>query len=299
MTTARRWALSLSLAIVLLGTSCGSGGPAKGSLAALRQGGITYSLVQAQSALTVGTSRLAFGLVARDGSPKTGGTPQLWLAKDEESRALGPFSARWMTWGPPKGDTTGMPPTPRFYVADVTVPSPGNWLILAQDTEKGNRLVAEAAMAATDHPVAAIGSPALSHPTPVATTPEAARAIDTRDPPAPMHYISLDAALENGLPTVLVFATPLLCASRMCGPVVDEVLTVYEQVGRSRANFIDVEIYPERDANKPAPEFLRWGFDSEPWVLVIDKAGVIRGRFEGPVVASEIFAALQPLLSGV
>lgn len=71
---------------------------------------------------------------------------------------------------------------------------------------------------------------------------------------------------------------------------------VYERVGRERANFVDVEIYPQRDTSKPAPEFLRWGFDSEPWVLVIDRDGVIRGRFEGPSVASEIEDALRTLL---
>ena len=95
-----------------------------------------------------------------------------------------------------------------------------------------------------------------------------------------MHYISLDAALKNGLPTVLVFATPLLCQSRLCGPVVDEVYDVYDKVGTTRANFVDVEIYPQRDANKPAPEFLKWRFESEPWTVVIDKDGRIRARFE-------------------
>ena len=112
-----------------------------------------------------------------------------------------------------------------------------------------------------------------------------------------MHYISLDAALPNGLPTVVVFATPLLCSSRMCGPVVDEVLDVYDRLGPAKANFVDVEVYPQRDANRPAPEFLRWGFQSEPWVIVTDRAGVIRGRFEGPVVAAEISSAVQPLLA--
>lgn len=121
-------------------------------------------------------------------------------------------------------------------------------------------------------------------------------AIDTREPPTPMHSISLDRALGNGLPTVVVFATPLLCESRMCGPVVDEVLRVYDEVGTARANFVDVEIYPSRDTNKPAPAFVRWGFESEPWVLVVDRSGTIAARFEGPVTAPEVLAALGPLL---
>src|SRR5207253_8925380 len=112
----------------------------------------------------------------------------------------------------------------------------------------------------------------------------------------PMHAISLDRALADGTPTVVVFATPLLCESRMCGPVVDETLGVYDRVGPSRANFVHVEIYPTRDQSKPAPSFVKYGFQTEPWVLVIDRTGVIRARFEGPVVASQIEAALRPLL---
>jgi hypothetical protein len=288
--------VAAALALGLLATACTKGGGAQTSIATLKRGALKYSLVQAQSALAPGSSRFAFGLYPPNGALKVGGTPQVWVAKDEKARPLGPFPARWVTWSPPRGDATGKPPIPGFYVADVTLPGPGNWMILAKDVVDGKPIAAQAAMPAAAKPVAAIGSPAISEPTPVATTPEEAAKMDTRDPPTPMHYISLDAALRNRLPTVLAFATPLLCQSRLCGPVVDEVLGVYERVGRARANFVDVEIYPQRDAEKPAPEFLRWGFESEPWVIVIDRDGIIRGGFEGPVVGSEVEAALDPLL---
>ena len=292
----RRPSFAVALAVGVLATACSSGGAAQKSIAKLKRGAEQYSLVQAQSALAPGTSRLAFGLVPAHGALTVGGAPQVWVAKDEKARPLGPFPARWVAWSPPRGDATGVPPIPGFYVADVTLPGPGNWMILAKDVVDGKPIAALAGMPATAKPVAAIGSQAISEPTPVATTPEELAKIDTRDPPTPMHYISLDAALHNALPTVLVFATPLLCQSRLCGPVVDEVLGAYERVGKARANFVDVEIYPQRDADKPVPEFLRWGFESEPWVLVIDKDGIIRGRFEGPVVASEVEAVLNPLL---
>jgi hypothetical protein len=82
----------------------------------------------------------------------------------------------------------------------------------------------------------------------------------------------------------------------MCGPVVDEQLLVYQKL-KSRANFVHVEIYPQRDTNRPAPLYQAWGLQSEPWLLVIDRTGVIRARLgEGPTVAGEIEAALRPLL---
>jgi hypothetical protein len=79
--------------------------------------------------------------------------------------------------------------------------------------------------------------------------------------------------------------------------VVDEQLLVFDMLGRSKANFIHLEIYPERDIDKPAPLFAAWGLESEPWMFVIDGKGVIRSRLgEGPVVASEIEAALRSVL---
>jgi hypothetical protein len=53
---------------------------------------------------------------------------------------------------------------------------------------------------------------------------------------------------------------------------------------------------PSAEAANQSPGFKAWGLLTEPWVYVIDGKGVIRARFEGPVVAQEIAAALQPLL---
>src|ERR1044072_2626539 len=65
--------------------------------------------------------------------------------------------------------------------------------------------------------------------------------IDTRVPPDDMHDVDF-ADVVGQKPVVLLFATPALCTSRVCGPVVD----VAEQVKRDRpddAAFIHQEIY--------------------------------------------------------
>jgi hypothetical protein len=237
-----------------------------------------------------------FGLATPSGHLVGTGLPQIWVAATSHDPPAGPFPARWETWTANEPDSTGQPPVPGFFVADLIVPQPGTWTVVATATDHGEPVSAEGAIPAVAHPPAAEGTQALSEPTPVATTPADAAKIDTRQPPSPLHYISLDAAMRNGHPTVLIFATPLLCQSRMCGPVVDEALQVYNELGPGRANFIHVEIYPERNPDRPAQQFLRWGFQSERWVIVIDRAGIIRARFEGPVVSQEIAAALQPLL---
>src|SRR5712692_8584414 len=81
-----RGAFVVALTFGVLGTACGSGGSTKTSITTLRRGAQQYSLVQAQSALAPGTSRLAFGLVPARGAPRVGGTPQVWVAKDEKAR---------------------------------------------------------------------------------------------------------------------------------------------------------------------------------------------------------------------
>jgi hypothetical protein len=40
-----------------------------------------------------------------------------------------------------------------------------------------------------------------------------------------------------------------------------------------------------------------YGFSTEPWLLVVDRDGVIQARFEGPVTAGQIESALRPLLA--
>ena len=86
--------------------------------------------------------------------------------------------------------------------------------------------------------------------------------------------------------------------------MVDEELLVYQKIGRTKANFIHVEEFlPGDDFTPPpatlenqSPAFKKWGFKTEPWTVVIDRKGIVRARFEGPVTEPQIEAALQPLL---
>lgn len=282
------------------GTASGQGQPAAGSLRALAANAPQLSLLNAQSELPVGRSRYTFGLSSPDNQLVQGGTPQVWFAKDQSSKALGPFESRFrqMTAYDKTKDRSPRSELTGFYVAEVDLPGPGNWLSLAVIDLNGQRATGQGAIPVSTRVLSQVGTKARSGSTPVATSQSALAKLCTREPPCPMHYVSLDQTLKSGKPTVLSFATPLLCTSRMCGPVVDEQMVAFEKYGKTKANFVHVEIYPQRDPSKPAPLFTAWGFKSEPWLVVIDRAGVIRARLgEGPVVASEIEAALQPLLS--
>ena len=313
-TLTRRELLSAG-AIALAGAACTKAAPpppqpspSPGSIDALKPGAIQLSLLQAQSELTTGKNLFSFGLTTQQGQLLLGGSPKVYASQDSAaSGALGPWEATAYKFAADDvfKDNAPRSPLTGFYVAEVDIPVAGNWTLaavaqLSSQTGVGVGIMKVVAIAS----VAPIGSKALSTPTPVGTTDAELKQICTRDPPDTMHSISLDRALKNGLPTVVCFATPLLCESRMCGPVTDEVYAAFQSTGKAKANFIHVEEFlpgpslkpPEPTEENQSPAFKAWGLLTEPWTFVIDAKGIIRARFEGPVVEQEIEAALQPLL---
>ena len=121
-------------------------------------------------------------------------------------------------------------------------------------------------------------------------------AIDTRIPPSSMHDDNLADVLGKQ-PVVLLFATPQLCQSRICGPVVD----VAEQVKRDSPGdvaFIHQEIYNENDPNKGSrPPVVDYDLPSEPWLFVIDRDGTITTAIEGAFSVEELQAAVDEVAS--
>ena len=69
----------------------------------------------------------------------------------------------------------------------------------------------------------------------------------TRQPPSDMHGQSF-AEVVGEKPAALLFATPQLCQSRVCGPVVDVALQLKERYG-DRVEFIHQEVYRDSDPN--------------------------------------------------
>jgi hypothetical protein len=292
-----------ALGLSALLAACDGGGsspPAApaGSLQALQADARQLSLLGAQSQLQAGRSLFTFGLATSDNQLVAGGTPQVWAATNDTSKALGPFPTRWFELRAyertrdrsPRSELTG------FYGAEVELPQAGNWMVAAALELDGGRAVGRGAVPVAAEVPAAVGAEALAVATPVATTAAGRKKICTREPACPLHGISLDDALGSGRPTVVNFATPLLCESRMCGPVVDEQMVVAAKLGR-RASFIHVEIYPDRQPGRPVRALTEYGFSTEPWLLVVDRDRVIRARFEGPVTAGQIEDALRPLLA--
>src|SRR5206468_6875371 len=122
--------------------------------------------------------------------------------------------------------------------------------------------------------VPGVGDKAIRTHTPtVASVGGDVKKIDTRTPPDDMHDVDLVDSLHRHRPVVLLFATPALCQSRVCGPVVDVAEQVKSEYG-NRAEFIHMEIYNDNDLNKgPRPQFTAWGLRHEPILFAINRRG--------------------------
>jgi hypothetical protein len=120
--------------------------------------------------------------------------------------------------------------------------------------------------------------------------------ICTRDPVCPLHEQSLADVVGKGRPVLAMFATPALCQTRFCGPVLDQMLTFHDEF-RDRVDFVHVEIYQDTTGQEVVSTVEEWGLPSEPWIFAIDPAGTITGRLDGAFASDEIEALLTQLTS--
>jgi hypothetical protein len=119
--------------------------------------------------------------------------------------------------------------------------------------------------------------------------------LDTRTPPSDMHERSFDEVVGNK-PVALLFATPQLCQSRVCGPVTDIALQMKAKYG-DQIEFIHQEVYvdntPDAGLRQPLQAFrLR----TEPWLFVVGADGKITARLEGSFGVKAFEDALQTAL---
>jgi len=116
--------------------------------------------------------------------------------------------------------------------------------------------------------------------------------ISTRVPPVREMLDTNFADVLGKKPVVLLFATPALCQSRACGPVVDIAEQVRAQNGEG-VTFIQQEIFQDNDPGKPLrPQVTKWRLRTEPWAFVIDRSGRVTARFEGVFSTGELARAV-------
>jgi hypothetical protein len=115
-----------------------------------------------------------------------------------------------------------------------------------------------------------------------------AEKLSTRVPPAEELLKDDFADVVGKKPVVLTFSTPLLCQSRVCGPVVDIVEEVRAETDAD-VSFIHQEIYNDNRVEAGfRPQLRPWRLATEPWTFVIDANGKIAARLEGAFGVEEL-----------
>lgn len=188
------------------------------------------------------------------------------------------------------------------YVAHLDLTTAGDWgLEITASRPNGSSMRQNLPISVVSRPVVpAVGQPApLSHSPTTRDQPDATF-IDSGRPPDDMHQVSIAEAIQQHHPTLVIFASPAYCTSRICGPEV-HVVQGLEPAYKDRLTFIHVEVYtnfkPDPTKRTIAPTVNEWRLQSEPWVFLIDSNGIIQARFEGPTASDEIKAAIDKLLT--
>jgi hypothetical protein len=257
----------------------------------------------AGSVFTVGRERVPFGIID-DRSGFVYGKTALYVAPGPDQPAEGPFPAPadlLVTQGRyrSKQAATEQDPFAAVYGADVTFRRPGTYSILAV-TKTGDKQIAAPGeiqvVAEDDDRIPGVGDPAPKVETETAASAAGdIESIDTRVPPSDMHARSF-ADVVGRKPVALLFATPQLCQSRVCGPVVDVALELKAKYGE-RVEFIHQEVYEGNDPQKGLREPLRrFNLPTEPWLFVVGRDGRITARLEGSFGLAAFERALRTAL---
>jgi len=191
------------------------------------------------------------------------------------------------------------------YAAQATFDKAGFWEVEASTTLDGKVRTGKGAFAVNPkNTVPDVGDPALATQTLTLGTPDTPKvAVDSRggsgDIPDPdLHRTTIAAALAAKRPIVAVFATPVYCTSRFCGPVTDLIEELAHQYG-DRATFIHVEIWKDFQTsvvNRSAADWLyRDNELNEPWVFLIGADGRIVARYDNVATREEIEPFLKAL----
>jgi hypothetical protein len=181
----------------------------------------------------------------------------------------------------------------RVWVTELALDAPGRYTLLVEP--EGANVQAVGTIEVRERSAApAVGEEAIPSDTPTLADGFPDEITTATPPDVELLRHSVAESLEDGVPFVVTFATPKYCQSRVCGPVVEVVDRVRQELAGSPVRFIHVEIY---EGNDPANGFNRWveewGLPTEPYTFLVDAAGVIRARFEGLVTASELEQAVR------
>jgi hypothetical protein len=244
-------------------------------------------------------NRVAFGVIDQNAGFLYGKTA-LYVARGPNAKAAGPYVAPadvLVTDAPYRSEqaATETDPFAAVYAAQVPFAKPGGYAVMAVTIVDGKPVAApgqlEVTTAARDKvPDVGEDAPEVQTDT-VGSAGGNVEAIDTRRPTSDMHADF--SKVVGSKPVALLFATPQLCQSRVCGPVVDVALQLRARYG-DEVEFIHQEVYADNDPNKGLRKPLQqFNLRTEPWLFVVGRDGKIKSRLEGSFGLDAVGQAVQ------
>jgi len=264
-------------------------------LGALVKGSVQFGA--ATGTFTPGLRRLAFGLNESSGAFVYAPTA-VYLATAPGARASGPFLAPAdpMSVSPQYRSKQNAGPggIQAIYAARIPIAHPGTYAILALTRAPAGLIGAPGEIAvAASSPIPDVGQrpPPIQTDT-LATVHGNVSLLTTRVPPEQMHAVSFNEVLGKR-PVALLFSTPQLCTSRICGPVTDVAVQLQHQFG-SQIAFIHEEVYAGNQPSRGLRSQMKaFHLQTEPWLFIVNRRGIITARFEGAFGLNEVRQALQ------
>jgi hypothetical protein len=251
-----------------------------------------------------GKQRFGFALFRKDRSQITNATVAVYAAPAGGGTAKGPYLARYESLSvrpqfQSRQTATDPNAAKSIYTTHIPFKKPGRYEILGI-ARQGKKLVAATlpqagivVKKASDDPIPAVGTaPPRIHTPTVTDVGGNVAAIDTRLPPDSMHDVDFADVLGKK-PVVLLFATPQLCQSRVCGPVVDLAEQEKAKSESSDVAFIHMEVYNDNRIDKGIrPQMVAFHLLSEPWLFTFNRSGKVAARIEGAFSERELAQAI-------
>ncbi|MHB8467776.1 MAG: hypothetical protein ACYDH6_14205 [Acidimicrobiales bacterium] len=182
-------------------------------------------------------------------------------------------------------------PEPAYALTTYRFPKVGAYTLEATFKGKTASLpisVIDPSASAT--PVVGAMLPSLA--TPTVASAQGVNPVCTAQPPCPFHQVSLDAALAAKHQIALLFATPALCQSRFCGPVLGNLQSVAAPWASS-VTFIHCEIYSDLSGQTLSKASQAYNLQHEPMLYLAGSDGTIKARVDNLFDQDEARSVLQ------
>jgi hypothetical protein len=247
-----------------------------------------------------GQNRFGFGVFTVSRGQVADAKVAIYAAPSGGGQAIGPFPARIESLAVKpqfESQTTATDPDSAkiVYVTNVKLDRDGNWDLVAMfhGSNGYSASLIPTIKVGGSNKIPTVGQrPPHIHTPTVADVGGDVGQIDTRSPHDDMHKVDFADVLGKK-PIVLLYATPALCQSRVCGPVVDVAAEVEHEAGDG-VDFIHMEVYNNNNASDGLrPQMKEFGLHTEPWVFVVDRKGIVRTRIQGAFDAAELEHAVR------